>query len=429
MTEPILDVAVIGAGHAGLSMSYCLKQHALRHMVFERGRIGEVWLSQRWNSFVMNTANKKNVLPGDSYSGNSPDGFGTAGEFVSSLNAYASKNKLPVVEHAKVVSITKSDGEKYFTVSVSENGALKNYQAKKVVVASGCQNGKKIPSFAKNISSGILQLHTSEYRNASQLPAGAAVVIGSAQSGCQIAEDLAEAGRKVYLSTSMVARIPRRYRGKDIVDWFTDMGFFHVATENVTDPKVLAMKVPLLSGIGEFGHTLSYQLLSKKGVTILGKMENADADNLHFASNAADHIKFADGFSQKAKGMVDDFILNNQISAPAPEEDIADLPDTEAASASAVTSLRLKENNITTIIWTTGFNGDFSYLKLPVSFGSDGNPTHKNGVSDINGLYYLGLPWLRMRKSSMIFGINEDAAFIAEAVLNDLSVLSSNTHQ
>jgi putative flavoprotein involved in K+ transport len=256
------------------------------------------------------------------------------------------------------------------------------------------------------------------------LPEGASLVIGSGQSGCQIVEELAEAGRKVFLSTSMVARIPRRYRGKDILDWLMMMNFYDVRTETVTDPKVLGMTVPLLSGIGELGHTLSYQLLAKKGVTILGKMENADADNLFFAANASEHIKFGDGFSQKAKGMVDDFILRNQISAPSPEIDIADLPDSDATCASSITLLNLKDDNITSVIWTTGFHGDFSYLKVPINFANDGNPKHTNGCSDFKGLYFLGLPWLRMRKSSLIYGINDDAAFIADTVVNNIIGLS-----
>lgn len=418
MSSFILDVAIIGAGHAGLSMSYCLKQRSLNHMVFERGRVGETWLTQRWDSFVMNTANKINVLPGQEYLGSYPDGFGTAGEFVSALKRYTSKNQLPVMENARVVSVKKSGGESQFTVSVLENGTLKNYQAGQVVVASGSQNEKKIPSFSKNISTGMLQLHASEYRSATQLPQGAVLVIGSAQSGCQIAEDLAEHGRKVYLSTSMVARIPRRYRGKDIVDWLTMMNFFDLRTDTVTDPKILDMKVPILSGIGERGHTLSYQWLAKKGVTILGKMEGADAGNFFLAANASEHIKFGDDYSQKAKGMVDDFISKNQISAPAPELDIADIPDHDASCASSITSLNLKEHNIAFIIWTTGFKGDFSYLHLPVSFTDDGNPMHKNGISEIKGLYYLGLPWLRMRKSAIISGISDDATFMTDAVVN-----------
>lgn len=415
----VLDVAVIGAGHAGLSISYHLKQRSLKHIVFERERIGESWRSQRWDSFAMNTANHKNVLPGLAYTGNDPEGFCTAKEFVSSLEGYRSKYQLPVLEHAPVISVVKPDGEAYFTVSVSESGTVKKYQSRQIVVTSGGQNEKKIPSFAKNISSDVLQVHTIDYRSASELPAGAVLVIGSAQSSCQIAEDLAEAGRKVYLATSMVARIPRRYRGKDIVDWLTMMNFFDLKTEAVTDPNVFAMKVPLLSGVGELGHTLSYQLLAKKGVTILGKMENADEQNVFFAGDASDHVKFGDGFSVKVKGMVDEFIQKNNVSAPSPEEDSADVPDSDASCASNISSLNLKEQNITSIIWTTGFGADLSYLKLPV-LDNDGNPKHTNGLSDLKGLYYLGFPWLRMRKSGMIFGINDDAAFIAEAVVNNL---------
>jgi putative flavoprotein involved in K+ transport len=418
MSKSLIDVAVIGAGHAGLSISYCLKQNEIKHLVFERGRIGETWRSQRWDSFVMNTANKNNVLPGTTYSGSDPEGFCTSTEFVSLLESYSLNHNLPVLEQTRVISVEKPNEEKYFRVSVSENGTIKNYQSRQVIVTSGGQNAKKVPSFAKNISSDILQLHTADYRSASQLPEGAVLVIGSAQSGCQIAEDLISAGRKVYLSSSMVARIPRRYRGKDIIDWLLMTDFFNLRTEAVTDPKIIGMRVPLLSGIGELGHTLSLQLIAGTGGTILGKAENADENYVYLADNAREHIKFADGFSQKVKDMVDEFILKNQMSALQPEEDIADMPDRDASCASTITSLNFKEHNIKSIIWATGFNSDFSYLKLPV-FDNDRNPKHKNGLSDFKGLYFLGLPWLRMRKSAMIFGINDDATFIADAVLSN----------
>ena len=417
----LLDVAVIGAGHAGLSVSYYLKKYELNHIIFERERIGESWRSQRWDSFTMNTPNKNNILPGQEYSGSKPQEFCTAKEFVTALEEYALQFQLPVKEYSKVISVEKNSSEQTFTISVSENSTIKNYISKQIVISSGSQNEKKIPSFAGNISSDILQLHTAEYRGTSQLLPGAVLVTGSAQSGCQIAEDLAEAGRRVYLATSIVPRIPRRYRGKDIVDWFMEMNFFNVKTETITDPKIFAIKVPQISGIGQFGHTLSLQSLAKKGVTILGKMENANASDVFFIPNAHEHIKFADGFSQTAKSMVDEFILKNGINADEPEVDPADMPDPDASCASNITRLNLKEQNINSIIWSTGFHGDFSYVKLPV-FDHDGNPKHKNGISAINGLYFLGLPWLRMRKSAMIFGINDDALFIADEVLKNCNV-------
>lgn len=418
MEKHLLDVAVIGAGHAGLAISYHLKQNGLAHRVFERGRIGEVWRSQRWDTFTLNSSNKNNQLPGYSYSGNNPEAFCTAREFVAILEDYASQFQLPVQEHSHVISVEKEDDEQLFTITISENEAIKKYRSKQIVVTSGSQNEKKIPSFAANISPDILQLHTMEYRSASQLPDGAVLVAGSAQSGCQIAEDLNDAARKVYLSTSMVGRLPRRYRGRDIIDWLLQMGFFNLRTETVMDPSVLAMRVPQISGVGPLGHTLSLQSLARGGATILGKMENADDENVYFSPNAREHVLFADTVSNGVKAMVDEFIGKNNITAPPPEEDIHDVPDVDALCASPLTSLNLREHNITSIIWSTGFHGNFSYLKLPV-ITSDGSPMHTNGVSDIKGLYFLGLPWLRMRKSGMVFGINDDAAFIADAVIKN----------
>jgi putative flavoprotein involved in K+ transport len=244
--------------------------------------------------------------------------------------------------------------------------------------------------------------------------------VGSAQSGCQIAEDMASAGRKVYLSTSPVGRVPRRYRGKDIVDWLLMMDFYNLPTETVTDPAVLAAKVPLVSGIGQHGHTLSLQWLSEQGVVILGKMENADGNTIYFKNNAHEHVKFGDAFSKKIKETVDDFVKKNNILTPDPENDPADLPDVNSLCASAITSVSLKNLDINTIIWTTGFTGDFSYLKVP-AFDIEGNPRHKEGLTAIRGMYFIGLPWQRMRKSGIIFGIADDAEFIAGKVVNDLN--------
>lgn len=416
----VLDAAVIGGGHAGLAVSYCLRQNSVDHLLFEKGRVGETWRSQRWDSFALNTANKKNVLPGQVYSGQKPEGFGTAGDFVTTLDEYTFDYQLPVQEQSKVISVEKPDDKSYFTVTVSENGNITSYPSRQVIIASGGQNASKVPPFADRISPAILQIHTSQYRNPLLLPKGAVLVVGSAQSGCQIAEDLASAGRKVYLSTSPVGRVPRRYRGKDIVDWLLMMDFYNLPTETVTDPAVLAAKVPLVSGIGQYGHTLSLQWLSEQGVVILGKMENADGNTIYFKNNAHEHVKFGDAFSKKIKETVDDFVKKNNILTPDPENDPADLPDVNSLCASAITSVSLKNLDINTIIWTTGFTGDFSYLKVP-AFDIEGNPRHKEGLTAIRGMYFIGLPWQRMRKSGIIFGIADDAEFIAGKVVNDLN--------
>ncbi len=416
MIGSVLDAIVIGAGHAGLSISHHLKNLNLSHIVFEKGRIADTWRNQRWDSFKLNTPNKVNLLPGQENGLPDSEGFSTASEFVSYLEDYSRTFQLPVAEESKVLSVEKIPGSKDFSVLVSENGSAKFYRSKNVVIASGAQNVNNIPSFAGNISPGIHQLHSGEYRNASQLPSGGVLIVGSAQSGVQIAEDLIDRGRKVFISTSQVARVPRRYRGRDIVEWLITLGFYDLRTRDVTDPRILAMKQPQVSNTGRHGHTISLQGLARNGAVILGKTRIADNVIFSFQPDAPTNIKFADDFSKRVKEMINSYIQRSQLDSPPPEEDPDDDPDESASCASSLTSLNLVENTITSVIWTTGFTGDFSYLKLPV-FADNGTLKHNEGISDIPGVYFLGLPWLRKRKSGIIPGIKEDAGFIAEKIL------------
>jgi putative flavoprotein involved in K+ transport len=418
MSNKSYDVIVVGAGHAGLSISYFLKKHGFSHVVFERGKIGESWRSQRWDSFTINTPCWINILPGEGYRGSNPDGFYLRSEFIDCLDTYAQKFGLPVAENSKVLSLEKSNSGVKFKITVSQNrGGSNEYFCKHVVVASGIMNEKKIPSLSANISSGILQLHASEYRNPAKLPKGAVLVVGSGQSGCQITEDLLGAGRKVYFSTSQVPRAPRRYRGKDIVYWFIKTGFWDVEAKNITDPQMFSIKQPQVSGVGPLGHSVSLQSLAKAGAVIIGKLDKAESDIVFFQANAAEHVRFADEFSKKLKDTIDEFITKNSISAPPAEYDEADLPDLQAYCASEIKEMNLSENDISTIVWTTGFGSDFSWIKLPV-IDEKGNPKHTNGISEVDGLYFLGFPWLRKRKSGIINGIAEDAEFIANKIVH-----------
>jgi putative flavoprotein involved in K+ transport len=416
MNYSLLDVTVIGAGHAGLSISYHLKKLNLSHIVFEKGRIGDTWRNQRWDSFRLNTPNKVNSFPGWDNGFTDPDGFAPTSEFVSLLENYATSFNLPVIQESSVLSVENIPGTKDFSVYVMKKGSPKYYRTKSVVVASGSQNIKIIPSFGRNISPGILQLHSADYRNASLLPDGAVLVVGSGQSGVQIAEDLISGGRKVFISTSQVPRVPRRYRGRDIVEWLIITGFFDMRTRDVSDSQILAMKQPQVSTAGRFGHSISLQGLAKSGAVVLGKTRIAQDETVYLQPDAATHIKFADDFSRKVKDMIDGYIQKSQLNSPSPNADPDDDPDESASCASDLTKLNLAENKITSIIWTTGFTGDFSYLKLPV-LAENGTLKHNEGISDIEGLYFLGLPWLRKRKSGIIPGIKEDAGFIAEKIL------------
>lgn len=415
MTQILFDVIVVGAGYSGLAAGYHLKEHSLSHIIFERGKIGESWRSQRWDSFRFNSTNKLNVLPGEDPQSADPDSFSSAQVFVTALEQYVRSHQLPVVENSKVISIEKPGN--VFIVSVSCNNEIKKYFCKQVLIASGVANEIKIPLLAKNISKDIKQLHTSEYKNAGQLPGGAVLVVGSAQSGCQITEDLLNAGRKVYLSTSMVGRIPRWYRGKDIFYWIREAKFYNIKAEEINDPRMLELRPPQVTGTGTGRDSMSLQSLSKKGAIILGKMNDANECTVCFQQDAAQHVKFADEFSQKIKKMIDDHITENNLSAPPAQYDEADIPDVEASCASNITSIDLKENNISTIIWATGFDHDYNYIKLPV-FDDKGKLIHKDGIPGFPGFYFLGYPWLRTRKSPILFGIIEDVQFVVDKLYN-----------
>ncbi len=415
MNEKIFDVIVIGGGHAGLAASYYLRQKQIFHVVLERGHIGESWRTQRWNSFVLNSSNKFNILPGDSNVFDNEDAFCSAHEFVKSLESYVRKFQLPVIENCDVGSVEKKEDSGFFVITAQENGRASEYACKQVIIASGGQNSIQIPAFSKNISPDILQLHAAAYRNPQSLMPGAVLVIGSAQSGTQIAEDLVANGKKVYLSTGRVGRIPRRYRRRDMFDWLIYSGYYDIKTEAVTDPDLFKIKSPQVSGVGERGRTTSLQSLAKDGAVILGKAYDANASTVFLQNNAAEHIHFGDEFSAGAKAFVDAYITKMQLEDLQHEIDEADLPDTNASCAATITELNLAEHNITSIIWATGFKPELSYIKLPV-VNNEGKPIHKNGISVIDGLFFLGFPWLRTKKSAIICGIHEDVEFIVNTV-------------
>jgi len=413
MNDTVYNVIVVGGGFAGLSASYYLKKRGLNHLVFERGKIGESWRSLRWDSFMLNSTNILNLLPGQDCGEDDPDGFDSAKALANTMEKYAKQFQLPVLENSKVTSIERSDD--LFSVSVVSNGIEQKYLSKQVLIASGVSNEIKIPAIAEKVSTDILQLHACQYRNAGQLAEGAVLVVGSAQSGIQIANDLLGAGRKTFIATSKVGRIPRWYRGRDIFYWLEDVGFFDVKPEEIKDPEVFTMKPPHVPGGNNGNDTISLQFLAKKGLVILGRLDNVYGDNLFFQSNAAQHIKFADDSSNKIKELIDEYIIHKNLSAPAAHRDEADIPDTEFLCVSDITSLNLKENNINSIIWATGFNHGYSYINVPV-FDGEGKLKHKNGIPETPGIYFLGYPWMLSRKSAILFGIAEEAKFITDCI-------------
>lgn len=414
MTSYIKTV-VIGGGYAGLAASHYLSQAGMEHVVLERGRIGETWRSQRWDSFALNTNNRISTFPGESHTGRNPEGFALRDDLVGQFEHYAAKRKLPVQIGIAVTALEESTSKGIFRVSATGRGASEIFESQNIIVATGFQNERVIPPISSSIPQGVLQLHAADYRNPGMLPPGAVLVVGSAQSGCQIAEDLLDAGRRVFLSVSMVARIPRRHRGRDIIEWLIDTGIWDERLKDLKDPKMEFTPQPQISGVGTLGQTLSLQHIARKGAILTGRLTDVEGGVLHFADNVAASVKFADERSAFFKQEIDKYIQKQGIAAPESEPDPADVPDDGSASPNAPRQIALNNERINTLIWCTGFKGVFNWIRLPV-FTETGRIRHERGVSSVPGIYFLGAPWLYKRKSGVLYGMNEDAGFIVQHI-------------
>ena len=287
--------------------------------------------------------------------------------------------------------------------------------ARAVVVAAGIQNVPRVPSIAAAFPPGPVQLTTADYRGPSELPAGAVLVVGGAQSGVQIAEDLLAAGRTVYLCTSRVGRLPRRYRGRDMIARLFDAGFYDVTPAQLPDPAMRSWPVPQTSGVGPLGHTVSLQGLADQGVILLGRPIGVSGDRIELDDTVGANIAFGDGVSRDLKALVDDHLRRTGATLPPVEPDPADEPHPDSAGIRAPDHLDLDRAGIASVVWACGFGGAFGYLP-PEAVDASGIPAHVDGVAPLAGLGYVGFPWLSKRKSGIIPGVDEDAARVVRRV-------------
>jgi putative flavoprotein involved in K+ transport len=397
-----IDTVIVGGGQAGLAISYYLRQQGREHVVLERApAVANAWRSQRWDSFTLVTPNFQVRMPGAEYEGSNPYGFMSRVEVVKYFDDYVDRFGLPVHTEVEVSSVDRS-GEQYL-VRTSEG----DYTAENVVIATGLYQSPKIPAFNKRIPADILQIHSMEYRNPSSLPEGAVLVVGTGQSGAQIAEELYQSGRKVYLSIGSTGRVPRRYRGRDINQWFTCMGKFDTKVEELPNPRAKFDAHPQISGKNG-GETLNLHQFARDGVTLLGHVRDARAGRLIVASDLKETLAKVDQFEAGALKMVDEYILAKGLSIP--QETVPQLRDGYAEKV--VTELDFKEAGISAVVWATGYTFDYSLVKLPV-LDADGYPLQRRGVTRYKGLHFLGMPWLHSRRSGILFGVGDDAAFVA----------------
>ncbi len=414
------DAIVFGAGPAGLAASWHLGRRGVRHVVLERGRIGETWRTQRWDSFTLNTPTWMSRLPGGGADPGPSDGFVPRDAWIAHLDDYARRSGLLVRTGAEVTSLeVRPDGS--FKVHLGGPNR-ETLVARCVVAASGAQLEPRIPALAAGLPAGVFQLHTAAHRNAGLLPAGAVLVVGSAQSGGQVAEDLLDAGRTVYLSTSRVARLRRRTRGRDTLEWLVPAGFFDQPAAALADPALRFAPQPITSGVGRFGHTLSLQWLQERGARLMGRLRGVEGGGLLFDDDLGATIRFADEQSAAANRQIADSLAARGLDATLPplEDDPADRPHPAPESVHGPTTLDLERAGVGTVIWATGVTGRFDWLPRGL-LDERGDPRHEDGSAPVPGLYVLGVPWLRSRGSGIVYGMDRDAAAITDLVTAHLA--------
>ena len=408
-----VDTLVIGAGQAGVATSYWLTKAGVEHVVLERrDRLGGGWLD-RWDSLCLVAPNFTILLPGKRYDGPDPDGFMPRDEVVNYLKEYAASFGAPVRLGFGVKRLTASNDHLEATI---EDGAT--IRASNVVLATGPCQRPKVPAASATLSAHIHQLHSQEYRRPQQLPEGAVLVVGTGQSGAQIAEELHDAGRDVHLAVSMCPGVPRRYRGRDVI-WWLLQSFLHGAEVGVPFPTVADLPspaarfgcIPHLSGKNG-GHDISLRQFARQGVHLYGQLESAAGTIVRFSDDLEKRLAIADSaFDVKFKPRLDAYIAAVGIDAPAD-----DRPPYDTFLPPTITKLDLDAAGIRSIIWATGYRLDFGWVHLPI-FDEWGYPRQVRGVTTHSGLYAVGLPWLHSEASSLFAGIGADAAHIVEHIV------------
>lgn len=405
MTESI-ETIIIGAGQAGLSLSHYLNQAGMDHLILEKApKIADAWRNRRWDSFTLVTPNWTFQLPGAVYDGPDPDGFMTRDQILQRFDQFEREHHFPIQFSTNVSTVDPQDGLHRYRV-ITNRGT---YNARNVVLATGMFQKVKIPPFATQIPENILQIPSDAYKNPQSLPPGAVLIVGSGQSGCQIAEELNASGRKVYLSTSSAGRIRRHYRGKDAVDWLNQIGFFDRVPEMLPSPRDRANAPPHATG-KDGGHDINLHTFYREGIILLGHIHGFEDGKLQIKPDLFENLTKADAFATNVLMLIDEFILKRGLDAPV--EEISILKD--GFQAPIISAVDLAENGIQSIIWACGYSME-NLVHLPV-MDSYGFPIANQGVTQYPGLYFLGMPWMNKFKSGLLMGIAESAQYLAEMI-------------
>ena len=409
-------VIVIGGGQAGLSISWHLSRQHVDHIVLERAGIAHEWREGRWDNFTLVTPNWQCRLPGYSYAGDEPDGFMRRDKVHEFVCAYADTFDAPVREDQEVITLQHgTDGGFALTVRLHPEGKQVEMTADKVVIATGGYHFPVIPTIAARLPERITQIHSSQYRNANDLPAGGVLVVGTGQSGAQIAEDLHLEGRRVTLAVGSAPRVARFYRGRDCIAWLQDMGHYDRPVED--HPAGLASRDKTNHYVTgrDGGRDIDLRAFALQGMELYGRMLDIHGEHVTFAPTLQASLDAADRVAEGIKDAIDRYIAEHRIDAPT-EDRYTPVwaPETER------TAVDLAASGITSVVWSIGYRADYRWVQLGV-FDGLGHPRHVRGVTGVEGLYFLGLPWLHTWGSGRFAGVARDAEYLAGQITGTAS--------
>jgi putative flavoprotein involved in K+ transport len=394
---------IIGAGQSGLAMSRHLTARSIDHVVLERGEVANSWRTERWDSLRLLTPNWQSRLPGYAYDGDDPDGFMAMPEVVQFLQRYADVARAPVVTGTRVARVRQADGG--YEVATSQGP----WRCRVLVIASGAYNIATIPGLSADLPDEVTSLTPAQYRNPGLLPDGGVMIVGASASGVQLAREIHASGRRVVLSVGEHVRVPRTYRGRDILWWMDSIGAMDLRYDELEDIQ-RARRLPSFQLVGTPERvTVDLNSLRKSGVELVSRLVGLRDGKAQFSGSLANHCALADLKMNRLLASIDDWVSANNVAEwfPAPHR----YEPTDIGTETRL-SIDLRDSRITTVIWATGYRPDYSWLDVPV-LDRKGRIQHDGGVVAAPGMYVLGLPFMRRRKSSFIDGAGDDAADLA----------------
>ena len=399
-----IETLIVGGGQAGIAMSEHLSNYKIPHLVLERNRIAERWRSERWDSLVANGPAWHDRFPNMEFTDFDPNGFPSKEQVVDYFVAYAEMIKAPIRCGVEVKEVRRNVGRPGFRIETSDG----IFEANNVVAATGPFQCPLIPDF-KFESNRITQIHSSQYHNSDQLPDGGVLVIGAGSSGSQIADELLRTGKSVHLSVGPHDLPPRSYRGRDFVWWLGVLGKWEAVTK---DPGTEHITIAVSGAHG--GQTVDFRGLAERGIILLGRTHSVKKNVIRFEPDLAKNIANGNSYTLSLLDQADEYVIRNGLDFPLEPEAREVLPDPDCVK-NPILEIDLKEAGINSIVWATGFDVDFSWLKVD-ALDENGKPKHDRGISTESGIYFLGLPWQSRRGSSFIWGVWQDAKFLADQI-------------